>query len=138
MWRCSLAAGGIVLFALIGVTWVAGRHPVEFANLNEAKAYLAEAGFATYMDHADEGMGTGFLISKEPATMSQVRMLCKIGPMGPQWKGKVWVTFNCHDWKLASLPDGAAVRIWGGVIAFGDEELLREIDAAFLISSLTR
>lgn len=138
MWRCSLAAGGIVLFALVGVTWVAGRHPVQFAHLSEAKASLTEAGFATYLDHEDEGMGTGFLISKEPVTMSQVRMLCKIGPMGCQWKGKAWVTFNSQDWKLASLPDGAGVRMWGGVIAFGDEEFLREIDAGFLISSLTR
>ncbi|HZZ78598.1 MAG TPA: hypothetical protein VFE62_08770 [Gemmataceae bacterium] len=138
MWRCSLAAGGIVLFALVGVTWYAGRETVNFQNLTEAKTFLTSAGFACYSDHVDGDIGTGFLISREPVTTGEVSLLCKVGPMGSKWRGKAWVTFISKDWRLASLPDGAAVREWGGVFAFGDEEVLREVDAARLMASFTR
>jgi hypothetical protein len=131
MMRCTLAAGAVVFFALIGFTWYTGHRQLNFANLAEAKATMSNAGCLCLSDREDGVMGSGFLLSREFYPWNKACLLCKIGPMGPEWEGKVWVTSNTPDWKLASLPDNAGVRMWGEVIAFGDEQMLREIESRF-------
>ena len=56
MMRCTLAAGGVLFFALIGFTWYAGhREPAGFANLAEAKEKLSNAGFLCFSANHPRG-----------------------------------------------------------------------------------
>ena len=56
--------------------------------------------------------------------------------VGPEWKGKVWVTQNPRNYHLQTIPDQADSRVWGEVLAFGDAPLLSEIDDALLESPI--
>jgi hypothetical protein len=128
MTRWVIAAGAVVVLSTAGLAHVAKQHEITFLHLRDAQARLLGAGFHCTSDRADGKLATGFLISRESVTSTQVGTLCKVGPMGPAWKGKVWVTFNSKDWQLSSLPEHAGVRVWGTVIAYGDEDLLSELD----------
>jgi hypothetical protein len=128
MIRWFLAAGAVVVLATVALTYVAKQYEISFRHLHDAQARVLGAGFHCTSDRADGTLSTGFLISREMVTWSQVGSLRKVGPMGPNWKGKVWVTFSSNDWQLTSLPDHAGMRVWGTVIAYGDEEFLSEID----------
>ena len=113
MMRCTLAAGAILFFALIGFTWYTGHRQLSFANASEAKATLSNVGYLCFSDREDGVTESGFLISREFYPWNKACLLCKIGPMGPQWEGKVWVTYNSPEWTLASVPDNAGVRVLG-------------------------
>jgi hypothetical protein len=130
MIRGVLAAGAAVMLATAGLAYVAKHHEITFLHLRDAKTRLLGAGFICTSDRADGTLATGFLISRQSSSWSEAGTLCKVGPMGPEWKGKVWVTFNSNDWRLASLPEHAGMRVWGTVIAYGDEEFLSEIDGS--------
>ena len=115
---------------LIGCAVFARQQDVTFERLQEARIRLADLGFHCSSDAANGHTGCGFLISRTALSWSEVGMLRKTGPMGPEWQGKVWVTLNPQHWRLESLPEHAGVRIWGSVIAFGDCDFLKEIDDA--------
>jgi len=70
------------------------------------------------------------MISREAAPSMEARLLPKSGPMGSAWQGRVWFTLNPSQWCLLDLPELAGVRQWGRFLAFGDDELLREMDLA--------
>jgi hypothetical protein len=128
MIRWVLAAGAVVVLTTAGLAYVGKQHEITFLHLSDAQAHFLGAGFHCTSDRADGTLATGFLISRQSLSWSEAGTLCKVGPMGPEWTGKVWVTFNSKHWSLASLPENAGMRVWGTVIAYGDEELLSEID----------
>src|SRR5438552_1818261 len=124
-WTICLSVAAL---SLVGTAFVYPHHDVTFAHLRDAKARLTAAGFYCTADNAPGHISNGFTISREAITWTEAGLLCKAGPMGPHWKGKVWVTINTAGWGLETMPDDAGTRVWGAVVAFGDEELLGEID----------
>ena len=114
-------AGSAVFFKHSGAT---------FERLAEAKARISELGYFCTTDSESGQIGCGFLISRTTIDWSQTGLLRKTGPMGPEWQGKVWVTLNPRFWRLEAVPDQAGVRVWGSVIAFGDEDFLEEIESS--------
>lgn len=132
MIRWMLAAGAVVVFATAGLAYVARQHEITFLHLRDAKVSLLSAGFHCTSDRADGLLSTGFLISRQSISWSDAGSLRKVGPMGAEWKGKVWVTFTRNDWRLESLPEQAGMRVWGTVVAYGDEDLLSELDESLV------
>jgi len=122
--------GAVVLTVLFGNAFYFKGSEVKFAKLRDAQVKLAELGYHCTSDSANGDLGSGFLVSRKPVPWSEVGMICKSGPMGKEWQGKVWVTFNPEYWSLEAVPDNAGVRVWGSIVAFGDEALLSEIESA--------
>lgn len=122
--------GTIVVAILGGLAYNSKPSESTFAHLCDAKSHFVQAGFHCISDSASGELGSGFLLSRENVSWLEAGTLCKVGQMGPKWKGKVWVTFNSERWQLRTMPENAGARVWGSVIAFGDEELLDEIDSA--------
>jgi hypothetical protein len=123
-------SGSVLLGVLLGFHFYARQASATFHHMDEVKARLAAAGFICTVDSTNGTSGSGFLISRESVSWSEVGVLCKAGAMGPEWVGKVWVTMNPAHFNLVTLPDQAAMRAWGEVVAFGDDQLLQDIDAA--------
>ncbi len=127
MIRSVLVAGAIAL-ATCGLALYTKERAVSFHDVRDAKARIASAGFRCTSDRSDGDLVTGFLVSRQPITWYEVGTLCKGRPMGPHWEGKVWVTQKAKDILLMSLPEQVGVRVWGDVLAYGDEEFLSEIE----------
>lgn len=123
-------AGALLFLALAGLTYGSRAPDPSFTNLDEARARLASAGFCCATDNANGKVVGGFVVSRECVTWSEAATLRKTGKMGAAWKGKAWVTMNSNVWQLQTIPDQAGLRDWGGVFAFGDQELLAELEAA--------
>lgn len=130
-WMVCACAAALLMCA--GAMYAARQchDDVSFDRLQEAKTKLATLGFHCTTDCADGQLSCGFLLSRTSTSWSDVCKLRKSGVMGPEWQGKVWVTLNPTVWQLESIPDHAGVRVWGAVVAFGDDELLREIESEF-------
>ena len=119
--------GTLVIF-LTGGFFLYPKTEMPFHNLREAQRYFAAAGYQCTSDCVNGQLGTGFLISRQSVAWSDVSCLCKIGNMGPQWQGKVWVTIHTPNWRLGAIPDDATASTWGELVAYGDQELLSELD----------
>ena len=120
--------GMLAILVLGALIYGANQSTVTFSHLCDAKNRLRGAGFQCTSDCENGTLGSGFLLSHQSVSWGEAGTLCKIGQMGPEWKGKVWVTFNSCRWQLKTLPENAGVRVWGSVIAFGDQDLLNEVD----------
>ena len=92
MKRTDWIMGTSVVAVLLLIVWLLWPPPaVSFDDLDQARASIAAEGFHCVSDRADGCIGSGFVVSREEATFGQVNLLCKAGPLGPGWKGKVWV-----------------------------------------------
>ena len=127
-----LASGPILLVALMSGAYLVRQPVTAFTQLPDAKARLLAAGFLCTTDSIHGKSGTGFLVSREPVSWGEAGSLCKAGEMGPRWKGKVWVTQSPRNYYLLTIPDDAGTRVWGDVLAFGDANLLSEIEDALV------
>jgi len=103
--------------------------PVVFPTLEQAYVSIKQEGFLCVSDRVDGEIGAGFLVSREELTWAEVNSLVKAGPMGENWKGKVWVSYDSGR-SLVIIPENAHARVWGNVLAFGDKDFLTEIDSA--------
>lgn len=129
-WKVCASVLALVLVSGT-ITWL-GRDPgMGFERIHEAQSKLAGLGLHVTTDRANGHVSCGFMLSRDAAKWTDVCLLRKTGSMGPEWRGRVWVTLNPSVWQLESIPDHAGIRVWGSVIAFGDDELLREIEATF-------
>jgi hypothetical protein len=133
-WKVCVSSAAVCV-ALAASPLFFHHHEVTFRHLPDAKAALAAAGYFCISDSSAGEISTGFLISRQAIAWHEAGSLCKAGPMGRAWQGKVWVTINPACWRLLSIPDQAGTRVWGDVIAFGDDELLREIDTLLSASA---
>jgi hypothetical protein len=105
---------------------------VEFSDMQEAWAGLNELNYTCRSDVHGGQFESGFMASKEKATCGDAAELCKAGPMGPQWKNKVWITRFYPGQSMPTMPDDAATRVWGRVFAYGDGAFLDEIETGLL------
>jgi hypothetical protein len=126
-WKSWTMTMGTLLL-LAGVAFWSRSQVLSFDHLDDVKSRVHAVGYYCAADVADERVCSGFLISREPVSVDDAGSLCKAGRMGPEWRGRVWVTISPSCWQLQTVPDGAEVRRWGAIIAFGDGELLSEID----------
>jgi hypothetical protein len=127
-WKIWLA-GGVSLLVLVSVTCYARPQVVAFSRIGDVHTQLVEAGYYCTSDSSSGMVTDGVMISRQPSTREEAASLCKVGPMGPRWQGKVWITVTKPTWSIETIPDEAGVRTWGSIIAFGDPELLRDLDA---------
>ena len=101
---------------------------IAFQDLGEASRCVKAAGYCITSDRIDGVIQSGFMVTTEEATWEDANGLCKIGAMGPEWKGRVWVTQLAPAFYLGTMPDGAKPRTWGDVCAFGDPVLLEQLE----------
>lgn len=128
MKRTDWIAGLAVLGMLLLITWLLlPPRAINFEGLDDACATIAARGFHCASDCADGRIDAGFLVSREETTPESVNQLCKAGPMGPEWKGKVWIRSYSPE-RVWTMPDDAHARIWGHVCVFGDGEFLAELE----------
>jgi hypothetical protein len=122
---------GIAVLALLGATaWLLMPRPdVAFVTVRQASGSITAEGFRCTSDRADGQLENGFLVTREETNWREVNVLPKAGPMGPEWKGKVWITGVVPN-QIWNMPDGAAAKLWGGVYAYGDGAFLAEIEGA--------
>ena len=119
---CSLLA----LFLLL----ILGKSPISFGNLDEAKEEIATAGFHCTSDRKDGKIVGGFLVTRELVDWVDVNELPRPGRAGPQWDGKAWVTTVYGLKPIQAGLGEPSVRVWGKVVAFGDDAFLDEIEGA--------
>jgi hypothetical protein len=125
--RWILALAGMAAF--LGLCWaLTSPPPIVFPNVPEACVNVTAAGFHCTSDREDGIIAHGFLVTTDETDWRVANSLCKIGKMGPEWKGKVWVTYSNTRGALCVLPDDAASRTWGTVCAYGDADLLNQIE----------
>ena len=117
-----LIAAAIVLF-LVARAFIVPTH-IQFKTLTDASTSIKAAGFHCRSDRADGIIQSGFLVSQNEVTWQEVNELNKIGKLGAEWKGKVWVTSNGAFGDVGTLPEDGCKRVWGDVWAFGDEKFL--------------
>jgi hypothetical protein len=122
---CCLIAAGVSLLLLTLAFW---PRSASFDNLVQARASLEGAGFFCIGDREGDQCVHGFTVAKKPITWSEANEICRIGPMGPEWKGRVWITTQSTVMPMTTTPNDAPPRIWGRVLAFGDPEFLDEIE----------
>jgi hypothetical protein len=126
-WKWTVIGAAIVA-AVVGLGSQTRIGPDRQPDLPEARTRLQAAGFHCISDEPGAGNMAGFLVSRKPATREEAARLCKGGRMTAAWAGKAWVTVTAPHWALADVPEGAGVRAWGNMVAFGDEEVLRQLD----------
>ena len=102
--------------------------PIVFQDLGEASRCIKAVGFCVTSDRADGIIQSGFLVTEEQVGSIEANNLCKIGKMGPEWKGRVWVSQVSPAFYLGTVPDDAKPRTWGDLCAFGDPVLLDQIE----------
>jgi hypothetical protein len=126
-WRifASLAAIGLLFFFLAYF-----NAPVTFRDLMQAQRELNDAGFRCTSDRADGDSVNGFIVSREPISWEVANAMWKGGPTGAAWKDKVWISKQSTVMPLENVPNIQAPRVWGKVLAFGDQEFLDEIEVA--------
>jgi hypothetical protein len=129
--RHQWLTGVLGLASLAIAVWlVAPARTVSFDKLADACDGIRAHGFHCRSDYQDGNVhGSGFMVSRQPATWQEANRLFKNGTMSAAWRGKVWVT-DLDPELSYFLPDDASVRYWGRICAFGDEELLAEMEAA--------
>jgi hypothetical protein len=131
-WKTCLASG-TVLLVMMSVAHYFKPRPVAARSIQDLHAELIAAGFTCTSDRSDGRIETGLLVSRDSLSTEEVNRLSKASTEGPGWRGKVWVTHTRPDWQLQIPSRDENVRRWGGIVAFGDEQLVRDIDA--LLSS---
>lgn len=133
--RWIVAIVGVAAF--LGICWaLTPPPPIVFPNVQEACVRVTAAGFHCTSDREDGVTANGFLVTQEETDWRVVNVLWKIGKMGPEWKGKVWVTFSTDQLALCGIPNGAASRSWGVVCAYGDADLLNQIECSLRRAAL--
>jgi hypothetical protein len=127
--RDWLTGLGLIAFLTLLAVFFFPAPDLKITDVQQAAASIKKSGFHCVSDRADGRIEDGFVVSRKKTTWEEANGLCKVGPMTPAWKGKVWVGAYKPE-RNWTIPDDALARIWGGVYAFGDRELLAAIEDA--------
>ena len=109
---------------------------MAFTSLVEAKSRMASGGFHCIGDCADGRCSTGFFVSRAPVQWEVANIMSKTKRLGPEWKGKAWVSLDSPFWRSEVIAENAGWRTWGNVTAMGDAEFLVELEEALRNSLL--
>ncbi len=122
---------GVALIGVIAVWSLVPRPRVHFDDIDEAWDGIKRVRIIRAPPTCAMAIfKNGFMISKDEATWVQAGDLYKAGPMGPEWKNKVWVMpLSRSETKVYVIPDDAGTRVWGRVFVYGDSAFLNEIEA---------
>lgn len=130
MKRLAYTCSAVVVL-LIAVRWYLSAYtPISFNDLPDAVSCIRVAGFHVTSDRIDGEIQTGFLVTAEQATWKDANDLVKVNKIGPEWKGKVWVTIIGETGAHGVVPEEANARTWGRVCAYGDKDLLNQVEYA--------
>ena len=123
---------GLILVAAIIVFCVAVSQFEQrcsgFADLRHARQSIEDAGYHCVGDVANGQTLSGFVVSRTPIPWEVANDMRKAGPMGKEWTGRAWITREARLVPTTTTPGDSAPRVWGNVLAFGDQELLDEIE----------
>lgn len=103
---------------------------ISYTDLKQVRTELQDAGFHCTGDRANGVAGNGFIVSRKPVAWEAANVMWKAGPMGKDWKDKAWIAKTSSLTPLETTPGDQAPRVWGRVMAFGDEQFLNEIEGA--------
>jgi hypothetical protein len=98
---------GAVSILLICTVVLDRRNKIEFKSLRESKSRLEAIGFHCIPDRSDGSWAAGFIVGRSPGSWEQVNTMCKSRPLGPDWKGKAWVSVNSPLWRSEHMPEKA-------------------------------
>jgi hypothetical protein len=105
------------------------QEQTKFKNLNDAQARLGGLGYYCISDRRDGHLENGFAVTREKIEWTEANNLVKVGAMGPEWRGIVWIgIIDDGLTDLTTVPDWYGTRKWGNAIAIGDSGLLQEIE----------
>lgn len=121
-----LLIGAFVTLVLLGSCL---KRAIAFNKLDEARTTLRSLGYFCISDRSDGIIGTGFLVCRKELHWVEACSLSKVGKFGPEWRGRVWfAVIDDNNLELCGIPDWPGSRVWGNVVAFGDADLLDEIE----------
>jgi hypothetical protein len=115
-----------VLIAFLGS--LLHRRATSFESLAQGYEMLRARGYHCIGDRHDGKIHGSFIVSRDRLTWNDVASMYMCGPIGPRWKGRAWVIRTAPTAIQYTSPGDAAPRVWGSLWAFGDEELLDEIE----------
>jgi hypothetical protein len=125
--RAYIGAAVISVFiALLGS--LLHRRATSFESLAQGYEMLRARGYHCIGDRHDGKIEGSFIVSRDRLTWNDVASMYMAGPMGPNWKGRAWVIRKSATARQYTSPGDAMPRVWGSLWAFGDEELLDEIE----------
>jgi len=126
--RWSLATFGIVCGISVVGLLLDFRCACAFENLQQAHESITRVGYHCVGDREDGQLQYSFVVSRMPITRADVVGMRKVGAMGSTWKGRIWIVAPSSDVPLLTAPGEVPPRVWGRVLAFGDADLLDEIE----------
>ena len=126
----SLTLGGFFVCTLmIASSYWVSSDSATYRDLKQTYTVISQNGFHCRSDRYDGENASGFMISRKPLAWEYVNEVPKVGPMGSEWQGKVWVTSHMNlQCPHVTIPDKAKLHIWGTMFAFGDEDIINELE----------
>jgi hypothetical protein len=126
--RWSLELFGFLCILSLAVLFLEQRQACAFDNLHHAHTQLVKAGYCCASDREVGRLQYSFVLSPDALTRTDVVAMRRAGPMGRDWKGRVWIVAPASASAMVTAPGDVPPRVWGAVWAFGDRELLDEIE----------
>jgi hypothetical protein len=126
--RWSLGLFGIIGSVSVAVLLLDQNRACAFESLQHAHVQIVQAGYRCVSDREDGQLQYSFVVSRDALTRADVVAMRKTGPMGPEWSGRVWIVAPVPDSAIETAPGDVPPRVWGRVWAFGDANLLDEIE----------
>ena len=127
----SLTLGGSFVFTLLIASsyWVNSKS-ATYRDLKQTYTVVVlQYGLHCRSDRNDGEIASGFMISRKPLAWEDVNEVPKVRPMRLEWQGKVWVTSHMNlQYPQVTIPDKAKLHIWGTMFAFGDEDIISELE----------
>jgi hypothetical protein len=122
-----------ILGAVVALSFVERRYaaPVAFGAIEEASIAVQNAGLCITADNPSGNITKGFLVSREPLHWLEIVPMSNGTYFAAEWKGKAWLARRWADWRIPdSIPEGAGVRVWGDIVAYGDPDFLDVLERA--------
>jgi hypothetical protein len=112
------------------------QQPVAFETAAEFRAFAQQHGFLIHSGRQKPEVLSNFYITTKQHTWDELGHLSKARcGLTPRWKGVVWVTthFVSAEREQGLIVDslGGHHRIWGKVLAAGDEEILDQLEQLY-------
>ncbi len=126
--------GGIVMFASIQCARQHSSQQIAFASTEELQSFAEAHGLQCQREPGE--LGGVFITGASMALRELETRACKANcGLTPEWKGILWIK-QIHSpnqnslWHFDPEKDlGGKCRIWGNLVAAGDEEFMDRLEA---------